>query len=69
MDSIVSAKVKTTEGEGKGEGKGVGAHSLVRNSLGVEGHVGALRWGLKRVTSKSITHTNLHKPNSKLVSA
>jgi hypothetical protein len=26
------------------EGKGVGAHSLVRNTLGVEGHVGALGW-------------------------
>jgi hypothetical protein len=37
MDSIVSPKVKTTEGEG------VEAHSLTRNTLGVEGHVGALR--------------------------
>ncbi len=35
--------------------------------LGVEGHVEALGWGLGRVTSKSITHTDLHKPNNKLV--
>jgi hypothetical protein len=28
-----------------------------------------LRWGLLKLTSKSITHTNLHKPNHKLVSA
>ncbi len=31
-------KVKTTEDQG------VGAHSLTRNTLGVEGHVGALGW-------------------------
>jgi len=36
MDSIVNPKVKTVEGEG------VRAHSLVRNTLGVEGHAGAL---------------------------
>ncbi len=38
MDLTTSPKVKTIEG------KGVGAHSLVRNTLGVEGHVGALGW-------------------------
>jgi hypothetical protein len=38
MDSIVSPKVKTTKGEG------VGARSLARNTLGVKGRVGALRW-------------------------
>jgi hypothetical protein len=38
MDSIVSPKVKTTKGEG------VGARSLARNTLGVEGRVGASRW-------------------------
>jgi hypothetical protein len=27
------------------------------------------KWGLGRVTSKSITHTDLHKLNNKLVSA
>jgi hypothetical protein len=40
---------------------------MVHNILGVKGHVGALGWGLGRVTSKSIIHTGLHKPN-KLVS-
>jgi hypothetical protein len=63
MDSNASPKVKTMEG------KGVGACSLARNTLGVEGHAGALGWGLRRLTSKSITHTNLHKPNNKLVTA
>jgi hypothetical protein len=45
------------------------AHSLARNTLGVEGRAGALKWGLGRMTSKSITHMDLHKPNNKLVSA
>jgi len=43
MDSIMSPKVKTTEG------KRVGAHSMARNTLGVKGHVGALGWGLGRL--------------------
>ncbi len=51
------------------EGEGVGARSLARNTLGVEGRVGALGHGLGRMTSKSITHTDLHKLNNKLVSA
>jgi len=38
MDSTTNPKVKTAEGEG------VGACSLACNTLGVEGHVGALRW-------------------------
>jgi len=38
MDSIADPKVKTTEGEG------VGVRSLIYNTLGVEGHVGASRW-------------------------
>jgi len=63
MDSIVNLKVKTTEG------KGIGVRSLVRNTLGVEGHVGTLRWGIGRVTSKSIIHLELYKPNNKLVNA
>ncbi len=63
MDSTISPKVKTTKG------KGIGARSLAYNTLGVEGHAGALGWGLGRLTSNSITHTNLHKPNNKLVSA
>jgi hypothetical protein len=60
---IASPKVKTMEGEG------VGARSLTRSTSGVEGRAGALGWGLGILTSSSITHTNLHKPNNKLVSA
>jgi len=41
MDSTMSPKVKTTEGEG------VGAHSLACNTSGVEGHVGAQGWDLE----------------------
>jgi len=63
MDLIVSPKVKTTEGEG------VGVCSLVCNTLRVEGCVGGPGWGLGRLTSNSITYTNLHKPNHKLVNA
>jgi len=59
----MSPKMKTTEG------KGVGVHSLARNTLGVEEHARALGWGLGRMTSKLITHTDLHKLSNKLVSA
>jgi hypothetical protein len=38
MDSIVSPKVKTTEG------KWIGVHSLACNTSGVEGRVGAPWW-------------------------
>jgi len=38
MDSIVSPKMKTMEGEG------IGARSQAHNILGVEGHVGVLKW-------------------------
>jgi len=38
MDSVASPKKKTAKG------KGVGARSLICNTLGVEGHVGALGW-------------------------
>jgi hypothetical protein len=62
MDSTASPKVKTME-------EGVKVHSLVRSTLRVDGHVGALGLGLRRLTSNSITHTDLHKPNNKLVSA
>jgi hypothetical protein len=41
INSTASLKVKTTEGQG------VGVRSLVHNTLGVEGHVGAPKWGLK----------------------
>jgi hypothetical protein len=40
IDSTMSPKVKTMEGER------VGVCSLVRNTLGVERHVGAPKWGL-----------------------
>jgi hypothetical protein len=42
--------VKTTEEQG------VGARSLTRNTLGVEGHARALGWGLGRVTSMNYSH-------------
>jgi hypothetical protein len=63
MDSTTSLKVKTMEEER------VGARSLAHNTLGVEGHAGAPRSRLGRLTNKSITHTNLHKPNNNLVNA
>ncbi len=63
MDSTASPKVKTTEG------KIVGAHFLAYIILGVEGRDGVPGWGLRRLTSKSITHIDLHKLNNKLVSA
>jgi len=44
-------------------------HSLDRDILGVEGCVEAPKWKLRRVKNKSITHTNLHKPNNKLINA
>jgi hypothetical protein len=49
------------------KGKGVGACSLVHNTSRVEGRAGATGWGLRRLTINSITHTDLHKPNNKLV--
>jgi hypothetical protein len=52
--------MKTTERE-------VEARSLARNTLALKMHVGALGWGLGRLTNNSITHTNLHKVNNKLV--
>jgi hypothetical protein len=63
IDSTTSPKVKIMKGEG------VGVHSLTCNISGVEGHVEAPGWGLKWATSGSIIHTNLYKPNNKLVSA
>jgi hypothetical protein len=55
MDSIVSLKVK------KAKGKGVGARSLACSTSGVEGHVGASKWGLGRLTINSITYMDLYK--------
>jgi len=46
IDSIANPKVKITKGEG------VGARSLGRSTLGVEGCVGAPGWGLGRVTKQ-----------------
>ncbi len=60
-DSNVSLKVKTTE-------EGVGVRSLINNTSKVEERVGVSRWGLGKVTSKSIIHTDLNKSNNKLVS-
>jgi hypothetical protein len=57
-----SPKLKRTEG-------GIRAHSLACNTSRVQGCARALEWGLGRLTSKSITHMDLHKPNNKLVSA
>ncbi len=51
------------------EGQGVGAHSLVRSTLGVKGRVVASGWRLGRMISRSIIHMDLHKPNNKLVNA
>jgi hypothetical protein len=63
MDSVAHPKVKTMKGER------VGARALAYNISGVKGCVGAPRWGLRRLTSNSITHTDLHKPNNEFVNA
>jgi hypothetical protein len=63
INSTMSLKVKTTNG------KRVGVHSLVRSTSRVEECDGAPGWGLGRVISRSIIHTDLHKPNNKLVNA
>jgi hypothetical protein len=61
-NSNVNPKVKMEE-------KGIGVHSLARSTLEVERCVKAIRWRPGQVTSGSIIHTHLHKPNNKLVSA
>jgi hypothetical protein len=61
MDSIVSPKVEDNK-----KRRSWGA-LLVCNISRVKGCVGALKWGLGRLTSKSIIHMDLHKPNNKLV--
>ncbi len=38
------------------EDQEVGAHSLVRSTLGVEGLVGPLGWGLIKVTNINYSH-------------
>ncbi len=62
MDSTASPKVKTMEG------KGVEVRYLARNISKVKGRARALGWGLGILTRNSIIHTDLHKPNNKLVS-
>jgi hypothetical protein len=49
--------------------KKVGICFLAYSTSRVEGRAGAPRWGLGQMTSRSITHINLHKPNNKLVNA
>jgi hypothetical protein len=56
------------ESKGKIMEEGVGVHSLACNTSGVEGRARSLGWALGQVTSKLIIHTNLHKPNNKLIS-
>jgi hypothetical protein len=63
MDSTSNPKMKIIKGEG------IKLRFLARSISGVEGRVGALRWGVGRLTSKSITHMDLHKPNNKLIGA
>ncbi len=61
MDSTMSPKVKTTEGEGVGvlpSSQHWGKRACWSSEI-----------GLGRVTSISIIHTDLHKLNKKLVSA
>jgi hypothetical protein len=54
------------EFKGEDNGRRSWVCSLAHNTSRVEGRDGASRWGLQRLTSKSIIHTDLHK---KLVSA
>jgi hypothetical protein len=63
LNSTTSLHVKTMEGQG------IGARFLTCSTSGEKGHVGAPRWGLGRVTRKSIIYMDWHKPNNKLVSA
>ncbi len=61
IDSIANPRVKTMKGEE------VGARSLAHNISGVKRCVRTPGWGLRRFTSKLITHTDMHKLNNKLV--
>jgi hypothetical protein len=62
MDSTTNLK-----GENSGRIRSWGKFFGMQH-FGVEGHAGTSIWGLGRVKSKSIIHTNMHKPNNKLVS-
>jgi hypothetical protein len=57
-----------SKGENNRRKKNWGA-LLADNTLEVERRVGASGWGLEIVTSKSIIHIDLHKPNNKLIIA
>jgi len=63
MNSTTSPKVKKVKGER------IRVSSLACSISGVKGHARAPRWGLRRLTSNSITHMDLHKLNSTLVNA
>jgi hypothetical protein len=63
INSIVNSKVKIAEGSK------VGVRSLACNISKVEGHAKASGWGLGRIISGPIIHTDLQNPNNKLVSA
>jgi len=52
MGSTMSPKVKIAKG------KRVGAHSLARSTLGVEGRAGAPKWS--RMSDKQVNYS--HKP-------
>ncbi len=60
MVSTTSPKVKTTKGEELGV-------LLGSQHFGGRGACWSFEMGLGRLTSNSLTHTNLHKPNNKLV--
>jgi hypothetical protein len=60
MDSTMNPKGERIRNWGTVLGS---QHFRGRGGIGVPG------WGLGRMTSKLITHTNLHKLNNKLVSA
>ncbi len=61
--SNVNSKMKIMEEER------IEVRSLTHNISRVKGRVRAPRCGLGGMTSESIIHTNLHKPNNKLISA
>jgi hypothetical protein len=64
IDSNANPKMETIKE------KKVRVRSLVRNILGGGGgRVGVLGWGLRQMTSESIIHIDVHKPNNKFINA
>jgi hypothetical protein len=57
-----------SKGENNGRRRSWGM-LLACSTSKVKGRAGAPEWGLGRLTNNSITQTDLHKPNNKLVSA